>query len=255
MAEASFMDRWLDRLSKVFGILLPLVLGYISYSYQKNKDTSDAGEHARQAIQIRDRVAWEQKSKRYENLAALLPLLVSGDKAKIATALNLLESEAKEGLAPPEVQAIVARIAGDRADLRVEATRTLEAVSNQVARDTCRQMPDGIYVHVADSKDQYVAGQWLSRSALLSKLPVVRGVERVEASPDHTEIRYYTKQNEATAKDLMDALKGAGFADVQLKDISASYLKKGCPPPGIFELWFSKNIAIPQSITAQASDN
>ena len=72
--SVSRLDDRLDRLSKIAGILLPLVLGLVGALYTYTKDRSDARnlqrEERRDLAQVQ-----------YGNLTALIPLLTSQDQS------------------------------------------------------------------------------------------------------------------------------------------------------------------------------
>jgi hypothetical protein len=88
----------------------------------------------------------------------------------VVAGLEIFESEAKALQAPTDLDT------------------TLERIKRTI-------LPDGIYIHVLNSEAQKTAGRGLGSVAL-----PVQGVQRVDQSPDLTQIRYYaTPQNVRTA--------------------------------------------------------
>src|SRR5207253_3036632 len=100
-------------------------------------------------------------------------LLTSKDKDVVLTALEVYASEAKAGHAPTGLEPIIDRIQANVKDERVMAAtaKAITAINVQEARDRCFLMPDGTYVHVANSAEQYGAGRALARLLSRQDLP------------------------------------------------------------------------------------
>ena len=237
-APVSKFDRFLDRASKLAGVLLPLVVAIVGGFYTIQKDRND--EATRSAQQSQD-----DAQRRYSNLVALIPLLTSKDPLAVSTGLDIYTSEARANQAPLDLQDTIRRIANEQPNqaLAAAAQVALEASKNQQAAE-CKFNPDGLYIHVANSSEQLADGQRLVNELRTGGLQV-QGVQRVDALPAHTQLRYYfSDANNALAASITSALAKYGFDAVDRQDLSRRYLKPGCQPPAVFELWMGSNIVL-----------
>ena len=235
----SKFDAWLDRVSKIAGILLPIVVAVVGGIYTTSKDRSD--DLTRQAQQKRDEYqrSWDKTQKQYANLTALVPLLTSHDPSTVATGLDIYTSEARAGQAPLDLLPTIQRIQTDQPNQREAAQVALDAGKTQAA-SACRWDEDGLYIQVENNQEQLKNGRKLA--AALGNSLTVRGVQRVDASPKGTQIRYFfTDTNRAEAGRIKDELARHGLMRIDEVDLSAKYLKKGCSPPGTFELWIGSS--------------
>jgi hypothetical protein len=229
-------DMWLDRVSKIAGILLPVVVAAVGFVFTANKDKSD--RLAREAQQRRDEYQrnWDKTQKQYANMTALVPLLTSRDLEVLKTGLEIYESEANADQAPLDLRATTQRIKNLHPELQDAAGDALDAVKIQMG-STCRWDPDGLYIQVANSKEQWTNGKHLKELLTNSGKVVVQGVQRIDASPPNTELRYFfTEANNAQAARIKAELSNNGFKIVKDVDLTKKYLK-GCSAPGTFELW------------------
>jgi len=236
-------DTWLERTSKIAGIFVPIVLAWYAHAYTVNKDENDKLDRLAQEARANDQKSFDNASRRYQNMASLLPLLTSKEKASILTGIEIFISEANAGQAPLDLQATIERIKGTPSDIKVDqaADQALTAAKTQSARDRCFQIPDGIYIHVANSVDQKAAAAGLARTLTSTSLPV-QGVQRIDVNPNHTEIRYYfSEQSKRAFQVIKDKLIQLNFTQVGEADLTQKYLGKGCTAPMIFEVWIGKN--------------
>lgn len=225
-------DIRLDRAAKIGGILLPVVLGIVGGAYTYYKDRNDERSHdlekAQQVVQAQ-----------YANFAALLPLMVSNDDKQVSTALDIYYQEAGIGLAPQSLRPVIQQIGTNKPQLRAQAQAADQAASVQAGAG-CKQFTKGLFIQVANDPEQLKNGQTLA-SLLKSQagLPPVQGVQRVDAVPQQTQLRYYAStDNDPEADRVLSSLRDLGFTSVAKQDLSARYLKdKQCPPPPTFELW------------------
>ena len=230
MTQEKF-DLALDRVSKIAGILLPLVIAVVGGIYTYQKDKSDKYE--------RDRSAEQQ-------LSPLLPLLLSDDERQVTAALAIYNDEAARGLAPLSLIPIIQQLANTKPQSRAQAQLVEQAASLQAGTD-CKEFPNGLFLQVANDTEQLKNGQALA--ALLKSqagLPPIPGVQRVDAVPQQTQLRYYfSSTNDAQAEKVIAGLHQLGFAGVAKQDLSALYLKnKNCTPPPTFELWIGSADAL-----------
>ena len=245
-------DLTLDRVSKFAGILLPIVVGVVGAIYTIHKDDSDNKARNQATAQ---QIAQAQ----YANFAALLPLLVSNDDKQVSTALDIFNQEAAIGQAPQSLGPLIQQIGEAKPQLRAQAQAADQAVSMQAGAG-CKVFPSGIFVQVANDNVQLKDGQALA--ALLKSeagLPPVQGVQRVDAGPQQTQLRYYfSNVNDPDADKVIAVLHRFGFTNVVKQDLSPLYLKsKTCPPPPTFELWIGSGDALdlqgmPHSLTKPA---
>ena len=101
----SRLDVWLERSSKLAGILLPLIVAVVGAVYTYQKDASDKYQKT-----------IENTQKQYANLTALLPLLTSGNPLQVRTGLEVYLSEAKALQAPTDLQQTVSRLSNEFPD-------------------------------------------------------------------------------------------------------------------------------------------
>lgn len=192
---------------------------------------------------------WENTQKQYANLTALIPLLTSNNPAQVSTGLEIYSSEAKVGQAPLDLQNTIRRIGNDQPQQTGAAQAALEASKIQMAAE-CKSNPDGVYVHVANSTEQLKRGQLLA-TFLRNAGFKVEGVQRVDAVPNHAQLRFYfSDANSAQASKIGEVLRSHGVT-IDEQDLSPRYLKQGCPPPGVFELWIGSDtpLAVDGSVT------
>lgn len=248
MAEqSSAADRWLDRISKIASICVPILLGWYAQVYTAHKDASDRQAQLTQQARDDYQKTFDNASRRYQNLVALMPLLTSKDRDTVLSGLEVFASEAKANQAPTDLGATLDRIGKtlgvgtQGAVVKQAAQEAQTAVATQIARDRCFALPDGIYIHVVNDAAQRTAWESLGRGLASAALPV-QGVQRVDQSPDRTQIRYYaTSQNKNTVEALKGKLNQMGIAGVEEADLTKRYLGAGCAAPQIFEVWIGKN--------------
>ena len=231
----STFDAKLDRVSKIAGVLLPLVVGVVGAWYTVQKDKND--EEAR------------KQSAQYANFAALLPLMVSNDDKQVSTALDIYTQEAAGGQAPQSLGPLIQQIAATKPQLKAQAQAAEQSASVQ-AGTGCKEFTGGLFVQVANDVEQLNDGRallaLLKAEQAAAGLPTVQGVQRVDAVPQQTQLRYYfSSANDPVADKVIAALKQLGFSVVTKQDLSPLYLKnKSCPPPPTFELWVGGNDAL-----------
>ena len=223
----------LDRLSKIAGVFLPIVVAVVGGIYTANKDEND-----RLALNAQnDR---ENTKKKYDNMIALVPLLTSGDHSKVRMALEIYASEAKDGQAPESLQPTIHRIDLEQPEQRDEAQLAFNAGKEQMV-SACHFDPDGLYIQVANDVEQLKRGKKL-KTILESSGVNVQGVQRIDVPPKKTELRYFfTPSNKTQAGLIKDELAKHEIKEIDEKDLTKRYLKSGCNPPGTFELWIGEN--------------
>jgi hypothetical protein len=219
------LDKWLDRLSKIAGILVPVVLAVVGGWYNVKKDQSDAYQQQ-----------WDNAQKQYSNVTALVPWLISKDPVAVSAGLAIFTSEAKSGQSPLDLFQTISNIANEQPKLAGAVQNALDAAKVQMASE-CKFNPDGLYIHVANSAEQLASGQQLE-TFLRNAGFIVQGVQRVDVAPNKNQLRYYfSDANTQEATKIIDKLESHGFGKVDTANLSPSYLKQGCRPPGIYELW------------------
>jgi hypothetical protein len=226
-----FFDRVLDRTEKIAGILLPVTIAIIGGIYTYQKDKNDEKLRIQQSAQ-------DLSQKQYANLTSLLPMLLSKDAASVSAALNVYTEETKVGQAPLSLKGVIENIGNTQPEHRAEAQIAEQGASLQ-STGTCKSIASGLFIQVANSLEQLNDGKALA-GKLKSEtgLPPVQGVQRVDQSPQQTSLRYYSDpNNDEQAKKIIATLKQYGFDNIQLSDLTKTYLKVGCPPPPTFELW------------------
>jgi hypothetical protein len=233
-------DTYLDRVSKIAAIFLPIVVAVVGGIYTANKDKNDRLALKAQADHDEYQRGWDNTKKKYDNMIALVPLLTSGDRSKVRMALEIYTSEAKDGQAPESLQPTIHRIELEQPEQRDEAQLAFSAGKEQMA-SACRFDPDGLYIQVANDIEQLKDGRKL-QTLLESSGVKVQGVQRIDASPKNTELRYFfTPPNTSQAGAIKEELAKHGIKKIDEKDLTKRYLKPGCNPPGTFELWIGEN--------------
>lgn len=234
---ANPVDNWIDRIAKLAGILLPVIIAIFGWIYTSNKDKNDA--LLRDAQQRRDdyQRGWDKTQKRYANMTALMPLLTSTTPSVIRAGMEIFTSEANADQAPLDLQPTIERIKSEHPELQKSADAALNAAQGQQLRD-CQQTTEGLYIQVANSTDQLDAGRHLVTSMAGANIVRVQGAQRVDAVPNHAQLRFYfSDANKAEAARIEAELAKYGFRDIQRVDLSPKYLRSGCAPPRAYELW------------------
>ena len=200
-----YFDLWLDRLSKVASILVPVLLGCYAQYYTTQKDAADAKDQQMKQTADQYQKDFDNASRRYENLAALIPVLTGSNCDAKRSGLQIYSSEANASQAPQDLNPLIERIKmgaeSQGCHLEEEAGKALAAGNVQAAKDRQRcfpNEPDGIYIHVANSDAQLAAGRKLATMLAVPDLSV-RGVQRVDQNPNGIQLRYYA----TVANDLM----------------------------------------------------
>jgi hypothetical protein len=125
--SGSGLDLQLDRLSKVAGILVPVVLAVVGGLYTYMKDKNDARTLQRE--QKRD-----LRQVQYANLTALIPLLTSQDPSSRLLAMEIFTSEAKKHEAPLDLVPSIQRIGNEHPEHLKEAMAAVAAAQQQAQR-------------------------------------------------------------------------------------------------------------------------
>lgn len=126
-SSGSGLDLQLDRLSKVAGILVPVVLALVGGLYTYTKDKNDARTLLRE--QKRD-----LRQVQYANLTALVPLLTSQDPSSRLLAMEIFTSEAKKHEAPLDLVPSIQRIGNEHPEHLKEAMAAVAAGQQQAQR-------------------------------------------------------------------------------------------------------------------------
>ena len=130
--SVSRLDDRLDRLSKIAGILLPLVLGLVGALYTYTKDRSDARnlqrEERRDLAQVQ-----------YGNLTALIPLLTSQDQSSRLLAIEIFTSEAKKHQAPLDLVPSIERLGSEHPEHLKQAMAAVAAAQEQTKKEKSRK--------------------------------------------------------------------------------------------------------------------
>ncbi len=232
----SNLDERIERWQKIAGILLPIVVALVGGLYTLQKDHSDTLSRAQQQARDDYQREWDNAQQRYANLTSLVPLLTSQNPSAVATGISIYTSEANAGHAPTDLEDTIKRIGNADPKLVGEVQKAVEATKVQQGSE-CKFNPDGIYIHVANSTEQLASGQQLA-TFLRDAGFTVQGVQRVDVAPNKNQLRYYfSDANTQQATKIIDKLESRGFGKVDTPNLSPNYLKPGCPPPGIYELW------------------
>ena len=123
----STLDSRLDQLSKVAGILLPLVVAVVGGIYTYQKDQNDA----RTLNQQEQR---DLKQVQYSNLTALVPLLTSQDPSNRLLGMEIFTSEANKDEAPLDLVASIQRLGQEHPETLQAAQAALAAADGQKKR-------------------------------------------------------------------------------------------------------------------------
>jgi len=232
------IDHLLERVEKIASICLPLTIALVGGLYTYQKDKSDEKLRVQQTAQ-------DLSQKQYANLTSLLPMLLSKDAASVSAALNVYTEEAKIGQAPIALKGVIEKIGTTQPEHRAEAQIADQSATLQTT-GKCKAITSGIFIQVANDKDQLKYGQVLaSKLKDLNQLPPIQGVQRVDQLPSQTNLRYYfDPNNNAEADKIIASLKQFGFTAVQRVDLTQNYLKVGCPPPPSFELWLGVQLPL-----------
>lgn len=220
------IDTVLERLSKVAGILVPIVIAAIGSLYTIEKDKSDQEQRE-----------FDNAQKQYSNLAALLPLLTSDKANQVKMGLEVYIAETKVQQAPTDLQLSILQLSNQFPEQAALVQRAADAGREQ-QKAQCTANPDGLYIQVANSAEQLGLGKTLAKAVAGHVAWPVQGVQRIDQGPAVTQLRYYfSPDNDTRAANIIAALAPLGVAPVQKQDLTSKYLKQGCAPPPVFELW------------------
>lgn len=122
----SNLDNKLDRLSKIAGILLPLVVAAVGGLYTYEKDKNDARTLQRENFR-------DLQQEQYGNLTALIPLLTSPDPSSRTLAIEIFTSEAKKHEAPLDLVPSITRLGAEHSEYADQANAAVKAASGQSA--------------------------------------------------------------------------------------------------------------------------
>jgi hypothetical protein len=123
--SVSRLDDQLDRLSKIAGILLPLVLALVGGIYTYTKDNSDARNLQREERR-------DLRQVQYGNLTALIPLLTSQDQSNRLLAIEVFTSEAKKHQAPLDLVPSIERLGNEHPEHLKQAMAAVAAAQEQM---------------------------------------------------------------------------------------------------------------------------
>lgn len=130
--SVSSLDDRLDRLSKIAGILLPLVLALVGGLYTYVKDKSDARNLQREEKR-------DLQQAQYANLTALIPLMTSSDQSNRLLALEIFTSEAQKRQAPLDLIPSIERLGNEHPEHLKEAMAAVAAAQEQVKEQKNRK--------------------------------------------------------------------------------------------------------------------
>jgi hypothetical protein len=120
----SKLDYRLDQLSKLSGVLLPIVVALVGGLYTYVKDRSDS-----RTLQQEQRRELQQTQ--YNNLTALIPLLTSQDPSSRLLGMEIFTSEAKKREAPLDLVPSIKRLGSEHADAQPQAMAAVAAAEAQ----------------------------------------------------------------------------------------------------------------------------
>jgi hypothetical protein len=248
MADPRALDVLLDRLSKLGGISVPVIIFVLGSNYTRHKDRNDDALRIAQEQRDKDQKNFDNTQKKYANLSALLPLLTSGKEDQVQVGLEIYKSEANAFQAPTDdLQDWIGSLKKQfpkQANLVQLATDAGQR--QQVAE--CKVSANGIYVQVANDPTQLNLGKSLADQLSKSGIsPRVQGVQRIDKGPQSTELRYYSsKTNDTQADEIISKLRSVGIMPVAKVDLTQRYLKPGCQPPAVYELWIGTSSPLVQ---------
>ncbi|MDD2775737.1 MAG: hypothetical protein PHU06_07270 [Gallionella sp.] len=106
-----------------------------------------------------------------------------------------------------------------------------------------------LWVHVRGDSQIALAQEILAQVAKTTfKQQIVeqKPIQKVEAVPPKSQLRYFKKQNQAQAQELFDMLRQL-IPELELSDVSSKYEKAGWIRSGHFELWLAPDLTKLQS--------
>jgi hypothetical protein len=121
----SNLDKRLDQLSKIAGILLPLVVALVGGLYTFEKDKNDARTQQREARR-------DLQQEQYGNLTALIPLLTSQDPSTRTLGMEIFTSEAKKHEAPLDLVPAIKRLGTEHPENQSLAMAAVAAADGQI---------------------------------------------------------------------------------------------------------------------------
>lgn len=252
LPEKGDPDQRLERASKIANIFTPVLLALVAGLYTLQKDCSENRNRDAQVVREtearniqaqrdEDQRNWDRKQKQYSNFSVLMPLLTSEKSSEVDAGLKIYTAEAADGVAPTSLQLLIDDLKARHPDLKQAAEQAFNAGQSQIQREACKQLPDGLYIHVANSSDQLQRGRKLANLLMAAGVPV-QGVQRIDAGPSNTTLKWYRgSTTDPVAEKIDSALVNLGFPRPAAIDLTQQYLKKGCAAPGIYELWIGSS--------------
>jgi hypothetical protein len=191
--------------------------------------------------------AFDNTQKQYANLTSLLPLLTSGKDAQVQVGLEIYLSEARVFQAPTDLQSTIRQLSNEFPQQAKLVQLATEAGQRQQGAE-CKASADGVYLQVANSSAQLGLGKALANQlTAMGVSPPVQGVQRIDQGPHSSELRYYfSDANNVQATEIISKLRTAGIENVSAVDLTQRYLKSGCRPPAVYELWIGTSSPLAQ---------
>jgi len=200
----SIFSKWMDVISKICTILIPVVLFYLGNEIKKAQDADNKQQ------QINNRVS------------ALLKSLSSDNPLERRYAITFSESLAKSGDFPNDLLAVIEEASSTDSAISKQAGNLLDSISqragsnkdasvqNQI-KQLASNSPTKVYLQIPVGYDMKVAKTLFND--LKNEGYNMLGIEHVDLdkSPKNSEIRYFKKQDNVKANELSQSINKSGF--------------------------------------------
>lgn len=227
------------------GILLPIVVAIVGgiYTYVQDKN--------QEANAVQDQQN-EEISHRADRATNLLKHFASESKRERLLAIKVAEQLGKDKQLPDELVPVLIEIAkndpsADVSGAAAEATSKVTEVTtiNQAgnvetvkstAGEVIAAIPPRVYFHIRNESQRERAEQIAAK--LQDQGFIVPGIERLDAGPPHTELRFFKGSDPTDTQTLVKALDQLGLKVDQV-DLSNRYKNSTAIRPRHYELWIS----------------
>jgi len=199
----SNFDRAFDLTTKIFTILIPIVLFYFGNEFRKSQD------------------AQAKEQQNYNRITTLLKSLSSENALERKLAIEFSKDLANAGNFPMELLSVIDEVSSTDSNNSKEAQSVLNILSEKAkaanntevvkkVNEIIESSPTRVYMQIPKGYDMKVANQTLS--ILKSEGYNMLGIERVDdsKSPLSSEVRYFKETDKAKAISLSERITKMG---------------------------------------------
>jgi hypothetical protein len=228
-------SKGLDMTSKLAGIAVPIVIAFFAQSYTSTKDSAD------------------QKARRIDRAASLLPHLASKDQSERIGAMTVIRALQKMNEFPGELIGPLTELQTTYPDSKEAqvATQVLAIAKEDktlapVVKQAAEVQPATIFIHVRTASQKQDAET--IATALKQRGYTVPSIQVVPFGPNRSELRFFHSNESDEAGAIAGTIQAAGLPAVPA-DASETFRNYSLAPHR-YELWFAENAGLPPASPA-----